>query len=396
MRCWRRWAGEREGDPTHAAGSRTPGSSPRPPPAHPSPQRPLRRGEAVPGAQYRHLLRRQVREDAAAPEEPAWAGAGAGGAGGRHPAPAPPPQHHAAPRPLRQRGRDGACPGAPENIMLQDKDVPKPQIKIIDFGLAQRLEDGVTFKSLCGTPQYIAPEVINYEPLSSATDMWSIGVITYILLSGLSPFQGETDAETLSNILAGDYDFEERCFSQTSETAKDFIRQLLVKEPGHRMTAAECLEHPWLKPRSRQQALNRSRSSINMKNFRTFNARRKWKLSYNMVSACNRLCRTRLLCGLRREDEELVSGTRTPPARAGWGQRSFGGPGPPHRGGAVQWMRNGGVPIAWGAPSPGGGVLSPGGSCPPGGFMSHPSDPPCVPSAAVRATRRGMGGAATP
>ncbi|XP_064899379.1 death-associated protein kinase 2-like isoform X3 [Columba livia] len=284
----------------------------------------------------------------------------------------------------------------PENIMLQDKDVPKPQIKIIDFGLAQRLEDGVTFKSLCGTPQYIAPEVINYEPLSSATDMWSIGVITYILLSGLSPFQGETDAETLSNILAGDYDFEERCFSQTSETAKDFIRQLLVKEPGHRMTAAECLEHPWLKPRSRQQALNRSRSSINMKNFRTFNARRKWKLSYNMVSACNRLCRTRLLCGLRREDEELVSGTRTPPARAGWGQRSFGGPGPPHRGGAVQWMRNGGVPIAWGAPSPGGGVLSPGGSCPPGGFMSHPSDPPCVPSAAVRATRRGMGGAATP
>ncbi|KAF1435198.1 Death-associated protein kinase 2, partial [Spheniscus demersus] len=119
----------------------------------------------------------------------------------------------------------------PENIMLQEKDVPKPQIKIIDFGLAQRLEDGITFKSLCGTPQYIAPEVINYEPLSLATDMWSIGVITYILLSGLSPFQGETDAETLSNVVAGAYEFEERCFSQTSEMAKDFIQQLLVKEP---------------------------------------------------------------------------------------------------------------------------------------------------------------------
>ncbi|XP_009462692.1 PREDICTED: death-associated protein kinase 2-like [Nipponia nippon] len=120
----------------------------------------------------------------------------------------------------------------PENIMLQEKDVPKPRIKIIDFGLAQHLEDGVTFKSLCGTPQYIAPEVINYEPLSSATDMWSIGVITYILLSGLSPFQGETDAETLSNVVAGAYEFEEHCFSQTSEMAKDFIQQLLVKEPG--------------------------------------------------------------------------------------------------------------------------------------------------------------------
>lgn len=193
----------------------------------------------------------------------------------------------------------------PENIMLQDKDVPEPQIKIIDFGLAQKLEDGVAFKSLCGTPQYIAPEVINYEPLSSATDMWSIGVITYILLSGLSPFQGETDAETLSNVLEGAYEFEEHHFSQTSEMAKDFIRQLLVKEPRERMTASECLVHPWIKPLSRKQAAKRSRSSINMKNFRKFNARRKWKLSYNMVSACNRLCRMRLLCGPRTEDEEL-------------------------------------------------------------------------------------------
>ncbi|XP_048784962.1 death-associated protein kinase 2-like isoform X4 [Lagopus muta] len=170
----------------------------------------------------------------------------------------------------------------PENIMLQEKDVPKPQIKIIDFGLAQKLEHGVTFRSLCGTTQYIAPEVINYEPLSSATDMWSIGVITYILLSGFSPFQGETDAETLSNILEGAYEFEERYFSDTSEMAKDFIRQLLVKEPHplccrERMTASECLVHPWIKPLNRKQAAKRCRSSINMKNFRKFNARRKWK-----------------------------------------------------------------------------------------------------------------------
>ncbi|XP_039558064.1 death-associated protein kinase 2-like isoform X5 [Passer montanus] len=187
----------------------------------------------------------------------------------------------------------------PENIMLQEKDVPKPWIKIIDFGLAQQLEHGTTYKSLCGTPQYIAPEVINYEPLSPASDMWSIGVITYILLSGLSPFQGETDAETLSNVVAGAYEFEQRCFSQTSDMAKDFIRRLLVKEPQRRMSAAECLVHPWIKPLSRKQALSRSRSSINMRNFRKFNARRKWKLSYNTVSACNRLCR------VRREDEEL-------------------------------------------------------------------------------------------
>ncbi|XP_033030690.1 death-associated protein kinase 2-like isoform X2 [Lacerta agilis] len=138
----------------------------------------------------------------------------------------------------------------PENIMLFQKDVPNPLIKIIDFGLAQKLEEGVTFKSLCGTPQYIAPEVINYEALGTATDMWSIGVITYILLSGMSPFQGETDAETLTSVVSGTYEFEDKYFSQTSELAKDFIRQLLVKEPGDRMSAEECLIHPWIKVRA--------------------------------------------------------------------------------------------------------------------------------------------------
>ncbi|KAJ7307189.1 hypothetical protein JRQ81_009178 [Phrynocephalus forsythii] len=192
----------------------------------------------------------------------------------------------------------------PENIMLSQRDVPNPAVKIIDFGLAQKLQEGVAFKSLCGTPQYIAPEVINYEPLSTATDMWSIGVITYILLSGMSPFQGETDGETLANVVSGNYEFEEKYFSQTSEMAKDFIRQLLVKEPGDRMTARECLAHAWIKPLSRKQATHRSRSSINMKNFRRFNARRKWKLSFNMVSACSRLCRLSLLCRQRKEEEE--------------------------------------------------------------------------------------------
>ncbi|XP_064257540.1 death-associated protein kinase 2-like isoform X3 [Passer domesticus] len=132
----------------------------------------------------------------------------------------------------------------PENIMLQEKDVPKPWIKIIDFGLAQQLEHGTTYKSLCGTPQYIAPEVINYEPLSPATDMWSIGVITYILLSGLSPFQGETDAETLSNVVAGAYEFEQRCFSQTSDMAKDFIRRLLAPHERGRVPGAPLDQAP--------------------------------------------------------------------------------------------------------------------------------------------------------
>lgn len=77
--------------------------------------------------------------------------------------------------------------------------------------------------------------------------MWSIGVITYILLSGASPFLGETKQETLTNISAVNYDFDEEYFSNTSELAKDFIRRLLVKDPKKRMTIDDSLEHPWIK-----------------------------------------------------------------------------------------------------------------------------------------------------
>ncbi|KAI1901493.1 hypothetical protein AGOR_G00035000 [Albula goreensis] len=182
----------------------------------------------------------------------------------------------------------------PENIMLSDKDIPLPNIKIIDFGLAQRLPEGGEYKSMCGTPQYIA------------SDMWSLGVITYILLSGMSPFQGETDEETLTNIVKMNYMFDDFHFRETTPMAKDFIQKLLVKEQSERMTAEECLLHPWIKPLTRKEAASRSQSSINMKNFKRFNARRKWKMSYNMVWACTRLSRLQLLCKTRaNEDEEL-------------------------------------------------------------------------------------------
>nr|XP_057903137.1 death-associated protein kinase 2 [Doryrhamphus excisus] len=184
----------------------------------------------------------------------------------------------------------------PENIMLSDKECPHPNIKLIDFGLAHHFNSGEEYKSSSGTPQYIAPEVINSEALSTAADMWSIGVITYILLSGLSPFQGDTDEETLKNVLAMNYRLDTQHFSTTSSTAKDFIEKLLVKNPSDRLTAEDCLRHPWIKPITRKQVANRNRSSINMKNFKKFNARRKWKMSYNMVWMCNRLVRLKLLC----------------------------------------------------------------------------------------------------
>ncbi|KAM9423917.1 death-associated protein kinase 2-like isoform 2-T4 [Salvelinus alpinus] len=179
----------------------------------------------------------------------------------------------------------------PENIMLLDKNVPLPRIKLIDFGLAHKIEAGAEFKNIFGTPEFVAPEIVNYEPLGLEADMWSIGVITYILLSGASPFLGETKQDTLANISAMNYEFDEEFFCRTSELAKSFIRQLLERDKMKRLTIQDALNHPWIKPLNPGQALERRLSVINLENFRRQYARRRWKMSIRIVSLCNHLTR---------------------------------------------------------------------------------------------------------
>lgn len=133
----------------------------------------------------------------------------------------------------------------PENILLQDKS--STAVKLIDFGLARKIGPRDDQRAMMGTAEFIAPEVVSFEPLSVATDMWSIGVLTYILLSGASPFLGENQQETFHNITAVNYEFDEEFFNGTSELAKDFIRKLLVKDQRKRATVHDCMNHPWIK-----------------------------------------------------------------------------------------------------------------------------------------------------
>lgn len=142
----------------------------------------------------------------------------------------------------------------PENILCVSRATNK--IKIIDFGLARRYKPREKLRVNFGTPEFLAPEVINYEFVSFPTDMWSLGVITYMLLSGLSPFLGDDDNETLNNILACQWNFEEDEFTDISDEAKDFITRLLVKSKSWRMSAAESLRHPWLSDQSLHYLLN--------------------------------------------------------------------------------------------------------------------------------------------
>lgn len=101
----------------------------------------------------------------------------------------------------------------------------------IDLGLSHRLIPGSEHRALFGTPEFVAPEIVNYEPLSLGTDLWAVGVLTYILLSGASPFLGEDKQETYANVAACQYQFDDKYFSTVSEFAKDFISSLLVKDP---------------------------------------------------------------------------------------------------------------------------------------------------------------------
>ncbi|XP_064537846.1 death-associated protein kinase related [Drosophila montana] len=132
----------------------------------------------------------------------------------------------------------------PENILVLSQ--KGNRIKIIDFGLARKFDPDKRLRVLFGTPEFVAPEVVNFDCISYGTDMWSVGVICYVLISGLSPFMGENDIETMSNVTIAKYDFEDECFNGISPECLDFIAKLLVKDLSTRMTAADCVKHKWL------------------------------------------------------------------------------------------------------------------------------------------------------
>ncbi|XP_039979747.1 myosin light chain kinase, smooth muscle isoform X1 [Xiphias gladius] len=173
----------------------------------------------------------------------------------------------------------------PENIVCVD--TTGTSIKIIDFGLASRLDGNTPLKVMHGTPEFVAPEVINYEPVCLATDMWSIGVICYILLSGESPFQGSSDTETLALVTAAQWEFDEESFDEITDEAKSFISSLLNKDTRQRMSCEEALSHPWMAAfDSGDLTTTKCLSKEKMKKFL---ARQKWKKAGKAMLALKRM-----------------------------------------------------------------------------------------------------------
>jgi calcium/calmodulin-dependent protein kinase I len=137
----------------------------------------------------------------------------------------------------------------PENLLLKDT-TEDAVIKITDFGLSKIFADDaageVVMKTACGTPGYVAPEVLTHENYTSQVDLWSIGVIVYILLCGFPPFYGDNDAQMFRKIKAGTYKFLSPYWDPISPDAKDFVSKLLVVDPKKRLNCEDALKHKWL------------------------------------------------------------------------------------------------------------------------------------------------------
>ncbi|XP_013408928.1 serine/threonine-protein kinase 17A-like, partial [Lingula anatina] len=119
----------------------------------------------------------------------------------------------------------------PQNILLTNPH-PHGDVKLCDFGFARLVNYGEDIRDIIGTPDYVAPEVLSYEPIGTYTDIWSVGVLVYVMLTGCSPFAGEDKQETFLNISQVNLDFPEDLFCDISENAIDFISKCLVRQPG--------------------------------------------------------------------------------------------------------------------------------------------------------------------
>eukprot|EP00884_Botryococcus_braunii_P004030 jgi/Botrbrau1/13628/Bobra.0373s0007.1 len=167
----------------------------------------------------------------------------------------------------------------PENFLLTSSG-DDAKLKLCDFGLSSYIKPGQKLQHVVGSAYYVAPEVLrrNY---SKEADIWSLGVMLYILLSGLPPFWGDTEEEIFRMVLKGDVDFKTAPWPSISNAAKDIVRKLLTPEPGKRPTAQDILEHPWLKEQgvAKDEPLD-SVVLTRMRNFANMNKLKKAALLY--------------------------------------------------------------------------------------------------------------------
>ncbi|KAL8462702.1 hypothetical protein ACS0TY_032841 [Phlomoides rotata] len=163
----------------------------------------------------------------------------------------------------------------PENFLLSSKD-DKAMLKATDFGLSVFIEEGKIYRDIVGSAYYVAPEVLR-RSYGKEIDVWSAGVILYILLSGVPPFWAETEKGIFDAILNEEVDFDSQPWPSISNSAKDLVQKMLTKDPKKRITSSQILEHPWIKGQASDKPIDSAVLS-RMKQFRAMNKLKKLAL----------------------------------------------------------------------------------------------------------------------
>jgi len=177
----------------------------------------------------------------------------------------------------------------PENLLYKNKDEDSP-VKVADFGLAKLYEPDAAegLHTTCGTPGYVAPEVLRpadkKRGYDAQVDMWSAGVILYILLCGFPPFYEEDQNKLFRQIVKGNYTFPSPEWDKISPDAIDLVRKCLQVDPNDRITPAQALEHPWMMAAS--QTLG---AEIVTENLKKYLRRQKFKRVKNAIIAVGRM-----------------------------------------------------------------------------------------------------------
>ncbi|WJX96879.1 Calcium-dependent protein kinase 15 [Trifolium repens] len=161
----------------------------------------------------------------------------------------------------------------PENFLLSSKDAGAA-LKATDFGLSVFIEEGKVYRDMVGSAYYVAPEVLR-RSYGKEIDIWSAGIILYILLSGVPPFWAETEKGIFNAILEGELDFVSEPWPSISDSAKDLVRKMLTQDPKKRITSTQVLEHPWM--REGGEASDKPIDSAVLSRMKQFRAMNKFK-----------------------------------------------------------------------------------------------------------------------
>ncbi|XP_029987477.1 LOW QUALITY PROTEIN: obscurin [Sphaeramia orbicularis] len=167
----------------------------------------------------------------------------------------------------------------PENILMVYP--PRDEIKICDFGFCQEIDTSRHHYSMFGTPEFVAPEIVHQEPVTVATDIWSVGVIAYLCLVCRCPFVGETDRATLLRVGEGTLNWDAPDITHRSPEAQDFLRMVLQPDPEKRPSAFECLSHEWFQDEHAVEDTD----EINTRSLKVFLSKRKWQRSLTCVGS---------------------------------------------------------------------------------------------------------------